>query len=341
MLDLEPRVHLEEVEVALLVGDELHRTGGAVAHGCGERAGLRPHRRPRRVVEQGARRLLDHLLVAALDRTFALAQVNDRTGAIGKHLDLDMAWVLDEALDEDPPVAEGRHRLVDGGRHALAQAPLVPDQPHALAAAAGRRLDHHRIADLARSGDRRIGIVDRILRAGNGGDAGVGCNPAGGELVPHRRDGVRWRAYEGDARLGQRLGKRRALGEEAVARVHRLGARLRDRGQEGIDIQIALGSGGRADVDGLVRHARMQSAHVGLRMDRDRADPQALRGADHPAGDLAAIGDQDLGEQRRLSLPTTGCSRASSTGSPGAWCAESRRRERRGRGCPAAGSRRR
>ena len=106
MLDLEPRVHLQEIEVPLLVGDEFHRAGRAVAHGGGECAGLGPHRRPRRLVEQRARRLLDHLLVAALDRAFAFAQVDDRAGAIGEHLYFDMARVFDEALDEDAPVAE-------------------------------------------------------------------------------------------------------------------------------------------------------------------------------------------------------------------------------------------
>ena len=341
MFNLEPRVHLQEVEVPLLVGDELHCAGGAIAHGLRQCASLGAHGRPRRLVEQRARCLLDYLLVAALDRAFPLAEVDDRAGVIGKHLNLDMARVHDEALDEDPPVAEGRHRLVDGGRHALAQPGLVPDQPHALAAAAGRRLEHDRIADFACRGDRRLGVVDRVLRAWNSRNTGVGGDPAGGELVPHRRDGACRRADEGDSRLGQRLGEGRALGEEAIAGMYGLRAGLGNRGQEGLDIQIALGGGGGADDNRLVRHAHVQRAVVGLRIDRDGADAQAPRGANHPAGDLSAIGDQDLGKHRRLSCPRGGCSRASSTGSPGAWCAASRRRAPRGRGCPAGGSRRR
>ena len=252
-----------------------------------------------------------------------------------------MAGVHNEALDEDPTVAEGRGRLVDGGRHALAKRRLVPDQPHALAAPASRRLEHDGVADLARCGDCRLGIVDRILGAGDGRDAGFRRDPASGELVSHLCNGVWRRADKGDARAGQRLGKRSTLGEEAVARMHRFGAGLRDRVQEGIDVQIALGRGGGADGDRLVRHARVQCAGVGLRIDRDGADAQPPRGANHPTGDLSAIGDQDLGEHRRSSCPTAGCSRASSTGSRGAWCAESRRRVPRGRGCPAGESRRR
>jgi hypothetical protein len=37
----------------------------------------------------------------------------------------------------------------------------------------------------------------------------------------------------------------------------------------------------------------MQRVAVGLGIDRDRRDPHPPRGLDDPAGDLAAIGDQD------------------------------------------------
>ena len=40
----------------------------------------------------------------------------------------------------------------------------------------------------------------------------------------------------------------------------------------------------------------MQRLGVGIRIDRDRADPQPPRGADHPARDLAAIGDEEGGD---------------------------------------------
>ena len=46
------------------------------------------------------------------------------------------------------------------------------------------------------------------------------------DLVAHRRDGVRRRADEGDALGLQRLDEAGALGQEAVARMHRLGPGL-------------------------------------------------------------------------------------------------------------------
>ncbi|MNW06974.1 hypothetical protein D3C71_2034770 [compost metagenome] len=38
----------------------------------------------------------------------------------------------------------------------------------------------------------------------------------------------------------------------------------------------------------------MQGAGIGVGMDRDRFDAHAVSGVDHPAGDFAAIGDQDF-----------------------------------------------
>ena len=44
----------------------------------------------------------------------------------------------------------------------------------------------------------------------------------------------------------------------------------------------------------------MQRVAVGLGIDRDGRDPEPARGADHPTGDLSAIGDQDLAEQAHI-----------------------------------------
>ena len=108
MLDLKPRIHLEEIEVAILVDDELDGAGGIVADGLGERHRLRPHRRAGLGVDERAWRLFDHLLVAALDRAFALAEMDDVAVLVAKHLDLDVARLLDIFLDEHAVVAEAR-----------------------------------------------------------------------------------------------------------------------------------------------------------------------------------------------------------------------------------------
>ena len=111
MLDLQPRVHFEEVEAPVLAGDELDGPGRVVADRLGERDRLLAHFLARRDVEQRAGRFLHDLLIAALDRAFALAEMDDVAVLVAQHLDLDMTRIDDEFLDEDPVVAERRFRL--------------------------------------------------------------------------------------------------------------------------------------------------------------------------------------------------------------------------------------
>ena len=79
VLHLQPRVHLEEVEAAVGRHQELDRARAEVA-GRARGGDARPSHSSRRCArrERRARRLLDHLLVAALDRALALAEVHAR-----------------------------------------------------------------------------------------------------------------------------------------------------------------------------------------------------------------------------------------------------------------------
>ena len=86
MLDLDAGVHLDEVELAVLV-QELQRARAAVA----DRAHASTQRSPMslrwRARDAGRGRFLDHLLVAPLHGAVALAQVDDVALAIGQHLE--------------------------------------------------------------------------------------------------------------------------------------------------------------------------------------------------------------------------------------------------------------
>ena len=97
------------------------------------------------------RRLLEQLLVAPLHRALALAEAHHAAATVGEDLRLDVARPLDRALEVDPVVAERR----PAPRRASAPTPRRARprsriDAHALAAAAGRRLEHERIADRAR-----------------------------------------------------------------------------------------------------------------------------------------------------------------------------------------------
>ena len=309
MLHLQPRVHLQKIEVPVAIDDEFHRARARVAHGLRQRHGLLAHGAAGVGVEKRARRLLDHLLVAPLDRAFALAQIDAIAMTVAEHLDLDMARLRDEFLDEDPVVAETRRRLVLRALEPLARLVVIPGDAHALAAAARARLEHHRIADLGGDLHRLIGIRDQAHRAGHRVHARLLGELLGGDLVAHRLDRRFRRADEGHARGRERLGEFRVFRQEAVAGMHRLGAARADGVHHPVDDDIALACRGRPDMHRLVGHLHMQRPGVGVRIDRHRLDAHLARGLDHPAGDLAPVRDQDLVEHLS-SLPLPGPARA-------------------------------
>src|SRR5207245_3276548 len=74
MLDLQPRVHLEEERLAALVHEELRGAGVHVAGPARDLHRVLDEPAPHVLIEPGAGRLLDELLMAALDLAIALAQ---------------------------------------------------------------------------------------------------------------------------------------------------------------------------------------------------------------------------------------------------------------------------
>ena len=168
----------------------------------------------------------------------------------------------------------------------------VEGDAHALAAAAGGGLDHHRVTDLIGNDDRLLVVPDHAEMAGNSRDPGARCRLLRLDLVAHRGDGLRVGPDEGDARGRQRLRKGGALGKESVARMHRLGPARSAGGDDVVDDQVALRRRCRPDRDGAVGHFHVQRVAVGVRIDGDRLDPQPASGLDDPTRDLAAIGNQ-------------------------------------------------
>ena len=93
MFDLHARVHLNEVKLAVLV-QKLEGAGAAVADfAAGVGAALADL--VAQFLRQSRRRaLLDHLLVPALERAVALAQMNRVAVLVGQHLDFDVPRVM-------------------------------------------------------------------------------------------------------------------------------------------------------------------------------------------------------------------------------------------------------
>ena len=160
MLHLQAGVHFEEKEAAVLAGDELNGASAVVLNSHGQGHSLVAHGFAGGLVQQGAGGFFDDLLVAPLDRAFPLEEVDDMAVFIAQHLNFDVAGAFDEFLDEDAVVAETGLGLGLHGREALLDVLAVPGDADTLAAAAGRRLQHHRIADVLGDPDGVRRVVD-------------------------------------------------------------------------------------------------------------------------------------------------------------------------------------
>ncbi len=141
VLDLQPRVHLHEIEAAVGMGDELDRARADVADRLRRFDGGLPHRGSALGGHAGRGRFLEHLLVASLHRAVALEQVDAVAQAVGEDLDLDVARLQHVLLDQDAVVAERALRLALARGERSGEVLALVDPAHALAAAAGARLD--------------------------------------------------------------------------------------------------------------------------------------------------------------------------------------------------------
>ena len=125
MLDLDPRVHLHEVVAAVLVDQELERAGALVSGRPGALRGCLHDVVADSLAEEWRRRLLDDLLMPALERAVAVADGVDMTVRVGQDLDFDVAWLVQIALDVDVAVAERRFGLGLGHRQLANQLALT------------------------------------------------------------------------------------------------------------------------------------------------------------------------------------------------------------------------
>src|SRR5687767_5343864 len=90
-------------------------------HGPGQLHRLLAHGLTCPSIEQRQGRLLDDLLIAPLDRAFALAQMDYIAVLVAQHLDFDVAWMVNVFLDEEPIIAERGCRLGPGALKALSE----------------------------------------------------------------------------------------------------------------------------------------------------------------------------------------------------------------------------
>ena len=213
VLDLDPPVQLEEEELAA-VDDELDRSRAPVADRAAKRDGRLVQGVTHGRGESRRRRLLEDLLVAALNRAVALPEGDDVAARVRQELHLDVSGPLEVALEIEGAVTERSPRLALGCLQRVGELARAPHDAHAATATARCRLDDERKPDLVRRAAREHR------------NAGLTCDPLRLHLVASEPERLGWRADPGEPGGLDRLREVGILGEEAVAGMDRVRAGL-------------------------------------------------------------------------------------------------------------------
>ena len=229
VLDLDARVHFEEEE--LVAGDEtLDGSGGVVGDGFGGAKPRRAHRRAHALRNRRGR-LFPQLLVAALQRTVAFADVHDAAVLVGEQLQLDVLRILEITLGVDRPILEVGFGLAARGLERRLQFVQRLRDFQSLAAAAGGGLECERQAVGLRGAARGGDVGHRRDAARHERHAGGLHRLPRAQLVAHRVDRVGVRPDPNETVLHDAPRERGVLGQKAVAGMNR----LRRRPARGLD----------------------------------------------------------------------------------------------------------
>ena len=296
VLDLEAGVDLQEGDQAVGGDEVLDGAGAVVARLAADVLGGGVDALALGVGEERRGGLLHELLEAALQRAVAGAHDDDVAVLVGQHLRLDVAGLVQVALDEALAAAEGGQRLTGGGLVELRDLFLGVGDLHAAAAAAVGGLDGDGQAVLLGEGDDLVRVRDGVL--GARGHRGVGPlgDVSGGDLVAQVADGLRGRADPDQAGVDDGAGEVGVFGEEAVAGVDRVGAGLGGGVDDLVDRQVRLRRGLPAEGERLVGHADERGVRVGLCVHGHGRDARVFGRAENANRDFAAVRHQDLGD---------------------------------------------
>jgi hypothetical protein len=209
-----------------------------------------------------------------------------------------VARVDEIALDVDAAVGEVLLPLAPGRLERPLRLVRRLDELHPLAAASRRRLHDQRVADLVAQAQHLVDGLHRVGRPRDDRDARGLHRRACRRLRAHQLDRGAGRADPGQPRVLDGAREGRVLGEEPVPGMDRLRAGAGRGLQDPLHEEVALGGRPRTDQVGLVRDPDVQRVAVGLRVDRDRSDPELAERPEDPDGDLAAVRDEDFGEGR-------------------------------------------
>ena len=148
MLDLNPCVHFNKIEIALAVHYKFNGSGIGISGRFCSAYGGRTHLLPELRRQQTSRRFLHHFLAAALYRTVAFSKMDNISEIIGKNLKFYMRRIHNEFLYIYIVIPKAGSRFRSGCRKGFIQLFRRPSLTYPASSASGGRFYKHRISNL-------------------------------------------------------------------------------------------------------------------------------------------------------------------------------------------------
>ena len=218
-------------------------------------------------------------------------QMQNVTVLVSENLDFNVLGLTDEFFEKNGAIAEGacgfRLRFIQQ----FVQILRFPDNAHAAAAATKSRLDNQGKSDFFGNGHRLLAITDGLIRAFENRDLYRARHFAGGCLVAHHVEDLRFWADEDDAGIGAGLRERRVFRQEAVAWVDGIDAFFFGESDDALDVEIRSE---RAfffiQLVGFIGFEAVRAKPILGGIDGHGANAQFSRRAHDANGDLTAVG---------------------------------------------------
>ena len=166
--------------------------------------------------------------------------------------------------------------------------------PHAAAAAARSRFNHHRVPDFLRDLDGLILRLDYSVTSRRHWHAGFVREDARGVFVAHGLHRARRGSDKLDVAAFADFGEMRVLREKPIAGMDGIDIANLGCAHNAIDFQITLGAGRRADADRFICELNMQRIDVGFRINSQGPNTELFAGANDAQRNFAAIGNQNF-----------------------------------------------
>ncbi len=299
MLHLQPRIHLQEVEVLHprlfeTSHEKLHRPRVHIPRRERQPNRRLPHPPSQVLTHNCGRGLLNHLLVPPLHRALPLPQIQTPAMLIRHQLNLDMPGPLDQLLQIDLARPKAPLRLATG-RHISCRQILRPGHSaHTLPTAARGCLQHHGIPNRAGHANSLIHISQPRHRSRHPRHTRRIRRLSRPRLRSQHPHHTRWRTDKSHPGSLTSLSKVRILRQEPIPRMHRIRPHSPGNRQNHIPPQIALRRRRRPQPISLIRMQHMQRRAVRVGVHGHRRQSHLPACTNHAQCNLTAIRNQDF-----------------------------------------------